>query len=232
MARRAVKVVLTREAGENASLASWVPDGCDVLEVPLTTTRYLGDDEVASELRASAFYGSFNALVVTSARAVRYVDVANAALAKGAEVFSVGPATTASLYERGVDVTAQAAGRAVDLTRQVLRGPVLVLGAAAMREELADALLARGLDVVKVTCYETVPVVPDEPAASALREAQVVFVGAPSAWAVARDFVSRDAWVVVPGATTAASVRAEHERVLEGWVPSLRERLASLATPS
>ena len=227
-----VNVVLTREAGENESLASWLPDGCHVREVPLTTTRYVGDDEVARELRASSFYGSFNALVVTSARTVRYVEVASDALAKGAEVFSVGPSTTASLYERGVNVTAQAAGRSIDLARQVLQGPVLLLGAASMRDDLSDALSARGLEVVRVTCYETVPVTPDERGASVLREAQVVFVGAPSAWAVARDFVSRDAWVVVPGATTCAVVRADHERVLEGWGPSLRERLGSAVTPS
>ncbi len=62
-----------------------------------------------------------------------------------------------------------------------------------------------------------------------LRDADVVFIGAPSAWAVAREFVRTAAWVVVPGASTGAVVRDDHPRVLEGWGPDLRTRLAELS---
>jgi hypothetical protein len=38
--------------------------------------------------------------------------------------------------------------------------------------------------------------------------------------------------VVVPGPTTGVVVREQHERVIEGWGPSLRERLNVLAPDS
>jgi uroporphyrinogen-III synthase len=95
-----------------------------------------------------------------------------------------------------------------------------------MRDELVVALRGRGLDVSVVACYETQPIVPSDADRALLAAADVVFIGAPSAWSVARRFVAPDAWIVVPGATTGAVVAAQHERVLEGWGPSLRQRLA------
>jgi hypothetical protein len=61
-----------------------------------------------------------------------------------------------------------------------------------------------------------------------LANADVVFIGAPSAWEVAKDYVSRGAWVVVPGSTTGDAVRASHDQVLEGWEPAIRDVLATL----
>jgi uroporphyrinogen-III synthase len=223
-----VHVVLTREIGRNEALAAWLPSDAEVSEVPLTTTRYVDEEAVGDELRSSGSYGAFRALVVTSARAGRYLALARGALAPDAEVFSVGPATTRVLHERGMKVHAQATGAARDLALQVSRGPVLVLGAAAMRDELVVALGERGIDVTVIACYETVPSPPDEDGAQLLRDAQVVLIGAPWAWSVARGFIGPDTWVVVPGPTTGAAVRVQHRRVIEGWGPSLRERLATL----
>jgi uroporphyrinogen-III synthase len=90
------------------------------------------------------------------------------------------------------------------------------------------SLRARGLVVAVVACYETVTTPPDDEGERRLREADVVVIGAPSAWAVAASFIGPKVWVVVPGATTSAVVRERHERVLEGWGPSLAARLATL----
>lgn len=225
-----MNVVVTRERGRNESLVSWMPEGATVREVPLTVTRFYDEASVAGELNDSPS-GPFHSLVVTSVRAVPYVSLARGALADGADFFSVGPATTRALAESGVAVRAQTGGVAADLAPVVSRGPVLLLGARVTRGELTTELRASGLVVVEVACYETAATPPDASGEQALRDADVVLIGAPSAWAVAAPFVGAEAWVVVPGATTSAVVRSAHERVLEGWGPSLRERLSSLGTP-
>ncbi len=61
-----------------------------------------------------------------------------------------------------------------------------------------------------------------------LRAAQVVFIGAPSAWRAARDFVDEGAWVVVPGRRTAEVVVQDHARVIEGWNDGLAAQLSAL----
>jgi len=79
-----------------------------------------------------------------------------------------------------------------------------------------------------VACYETSPLVLHASDEQTLRDGDVVFIGAPSAWSVAQGLVRGDALVVVPGATTGEIVRQSHDRVLEGWGPHLREQLAAL----
>lgn len=225
-----MNVVLTREAGMNAEARTWLPIGAVVHEVPLTVTNYFDSDDVRSATLDSPHYGAFAALVVTSARSARYEEVVHAALGASAPVFSVGPATSRALVELGVDVAGAAASRAIDLADQIDAGPVLALGAAAMRDELFDELAGRGIEVLRVACYETTPVVPDEHQATVLRDADAVLIGAPSAWAVARAYVLPQTWVVVPGATTAEVVHRDHQRVLERWGPSLADVLASMSS--
>jgi uroporphyrinogen-III synthase len=223
-----VKIVLTREAGLRALVGNIYPSDATVSHVPLTTTDYRELDDVELDLRSLVDYGAFRALVVTSARTAECVPSARGALSSDGRVLSVGPATTQMLVDHGVVVSAQAQAVALDLVDQLPVGPVLILGARVMREELHDALEARGVTVAHVACYETLPVElsPDETAL--LRDADVVEIGAPSAWSVARDHVAPGAWVVVPGATTAEAVRVDHERVLERRGQSLRELLATL----
>jgi uroporphyrinogen-III synthase len=223
-----MRVVVTRERGHNAELVSWVPEDASLVEVPLTTTRYFDSDEVHDTLRASRHFGHFRALVVTSARSALYVALARDALAPGGTVLSVGTATARALENEDVDVDVVGDTGAVDLDAAIADGPVLLLGAAAMRDELATTLVGRGVVVEKLACYETVPVplTPDDEIA--LREAEVVFIGAPSAWFVASRYLEPQAWVVVPGATTASVVSRDHERVIVGWDPALRDRLAAL----
>jgi uroporphyrinogen-III synthase len=222
-----LKVVLTRETGKNDSLVDWLPLDATFSEVPLTRTNYYQPQRVTDALEVSDLRGLFQSLVVTSERSHSYANLAIAVSAPNVDVFSVGPATSAALESKGVHVHQQGEGGSLSLAPQIVRGPVLVLGAKDMRDELVDVLRERGLEVFVVACYETLPLVPSDGERTLLRTADVIFVGAPSAWAVARDFVAKGAWIVVPGATTGAVVAAEHERVIEGWGPHLRQRLAS-----
>src|SRR5664280_840615 len=205
-------VALTRERGHNDLLRTWLGADVDVREVPLTETHFLEHETVAHELASLENYGSFASLVITSARAREYLDLALAALGYDADVFSVGPATSQVLIAHGVTPRAQSSSRALDLAPLIVKGPVLFLGASQAREELADDLSARGYDVALVACYETLSVTLSEHDA-----------------AVARELVNPSAWVIVPGVTTGDVVRSDHERVLEGWGPALGDVVNSLA---
>ncbi len=219
---------MTREAGTNVELTSWLPRGATVEEVPLTTTTYLDDDDVRAALDGSSLVGKFRALVVTSGRGAKYVELALRASAPDVEVFSVGPSTSAALSSHGVHVRAQGEGTAETLIRHIARGPVMMLGAKAMRDELTTALRAKGLEVEMIACYESVGLSLTPKDGQTVRDADVLFIGAPSAWAVAREVVADDTWVVVPGSSTGAAVRADHDRVIEGWGPHLATRLPEL----
>ena len=141
--------------------------------------------------------------MVTSARSALYVALAREALAPGARVLTVGTATARALEEEDVVVDLTGEGGAGDLAEEISAGPVLVLGAATMREELRDALVVRGIEVEHLACYETVPAELTPSDESNLREADVAFIGAPSAWRVAAAFIEPACWVVVPGPSTA-----------------------------
>ena len=141
---------------------------------------------------------------------------------------SVGTATARALENEDVDVDVVGDTGVVDLDAEIADGPVLLLGAAAMREELAESLIQRGVVVEKLTCYETIPAVLAPEEEIQLREADVVFIGAPSAWLVAMMYLDPQTWVVVPGSTTEGAVSRHHGRVLVGWNPALKDRLLAL----
>jgi uroporphyrinogen-III synthase len=224
-----VNIVVTREEGRNESLLAWLPPEAAVAEVPLTTTAYFDVDDVRHELEGSNANGTFRSLVVTSVRSVEYAGCALAASALDVNVYCVGPTTASALVSRGFTVRALGEGSAVSLAPRITRGPVLMLGATSMRDELASTLRARGLEVVSVACYETVPMTLEVSDIEALFRADAVLIGAPSAWAVAKPHVGRDTWVVVPGPSTGEVVRVDHSRVIEGWGPQLRAQLEDLA---
>ena len=221
-------VVVTRERGHNDSLTPWLPDSATVREIPLTTTRFYDSDEVMSVLRESHYFGQFRYLVVTSARSALYASLAKESMGLHGAVLVVGTATAHALEDESVEVGFVGESGAADLAPSIDEGPVLLLGAAGMRDELERALLDRGLLVETLACYETVHADLSGADQAALRDADVVFIGAPSAWAVAEDFVSERTLVVVPGSTTAAAVQRSHARIVEGWGPHLREVLGSL----
>ncbi|MHB2027829.1 MAG: uroporphyrinogen-III synthase [Acidimicrobiales bacterium] len=222
-------VALTRERGRNEALRAWVPGSALVVEIPLTVTHYVDADEFRAILETCAHYGSYRVLVVTSARSAPYVALARGALEAGATTLCVGPATADALDELGISCDLVGTGGALDVEPAIREGPVLLLGAGTMRSELRDALEGRALTTTTMVCYETLARDLENDERALLARCDVVFVGAPSAWAVAASHVRADAWVVVPGATTAAVVRAEHPRLLEGWNEEVRERLADLA---
>jgi uroporphyrinogen-III synthase len=221
-----VRAVVTREKGCNDELRAWLPEGTVVDEVPLTTTHYFEVGDVVESLRADSRWGSFAALVASSARCARYVPTVRIALRDGGLLLAVGNATAAALAEENLVVDVVGRGSAVNLAPSLSDGPVLVLGAATPRDELRAAIEARGIEVLSLACYETAPATLRGSDEKRLRTGDVIFIGAPSAWTVARGLVRPDALVVVPGATTAEIVRGSHDNVIEGWGPELKERLA------
>jgi uroporphyrinogen-III synthase len=224
-----VNVVLGREVGRNDSLIDWIPPAATVNEVPLTTTTFFDVAAVRADLEKSRAHGMYRTLVVTSARTADYVDVARLSSTMDVAVVSVGPSTSAALASRGVHVHTQGEGSAESLAHEITLSPVLILGATTMREELPAALRAKGLEVVCIACYETVAAALTPGDVKTLHDADVLFIGAPSAWAVARAYVAEKTWVVVPGASTAETVRIDHAQVIEGWGPELRSRLMDIA---
>ena len=223
-----MRVVVTRETGRGDALRTWLPDGAEVVEVPVTVTHYEEPDALLRAARDLPHAGAYAVLAVTSARGAGAAALVRPVVGPHSEVASVGPATSAALRARGLMVSVEGTGGAVELAEVIERGPVVVVAASDAREELTQRLTQRGLAVSRLACYETRPREPDEAGAAALARADVVLVGAPSAWAVARAYVGESTWVVVPGATTARAVAADHARVLEGWDPSLRERLVTI----
>jgi hypothetical protein len=154
--------------------------------------------------------------------ATRYFDVADVEKTLQADpyygTFAVLVVTVDGVGETG----------ALGLAHAITEGPVLQLGAASSRDELRAALEAKGIQVTALACYETWPAILNASEEQALRQGDVIFIGAPSAWSVAQGLVRPDALVVVPGATTAEVVRRTHEGVLEGWGLDLRARLTAL----
>ena len=210
-------VALTRERGHNDELRQWLGERAEAVEIPLTVTKYRPLREVEEEIVALEGCGMFRSLVVTSARCEDYLSTARRALSADSDVFSVGPATSAALQRMGLAAKVEGSGSSLDLCDDIVRGPVLVLAAEKGRRELSDALSQRSLDVSRVECYRTREIELSHDEAQQLSLAQVVFIGAPSAWRVASTYVTPDAWVLVPGHTSLEAVRRDHARVLVGW---------------
>jgi uroporphyrinogen-III synthase len=97
-----------------------------------------------------------------------------------------------------------------------------------MRHELSDELSKRNIVADRVWCYETVGAALDQEQQDELASADVVIIGAPSAWKVARDLVREDAWVIASGEITASEIRDDHNRVKIGWGKSLTPMLEIL----
>lgn len=218
-----MRVVLTREAGKNDELLTWTT-GEDVHEVPLTATTYFPFDAVQTELETLLADHEATSLLITSPRAVAYVQGLNAE-PRIIEFASVGPQTTAALAAVGINATLVGTGPAAELAN-LLRGPSVVrVGATSMRQEIRAALAARDVMLIDVACYETTPRELDDDEREVVRCADVVFVGAPSAWQQVTATVSPATWILVPGETTRAVVAKTHHRVLVAWGENWRDLL-------
>ena len=212
-----MKIVLTREAGKNDELRRLLPSHHAIADVPLTATEFFSIHDVETQLRSSKFFGRFESLVATSARVDRYVGLVDEAMASHFEVFTVGRTSEQVLAQHGLVVTHRSDGGAEELNHYITHNPVLLLGAQEMREELTIALRKRGLEVEHIKCYRTLPVQPTAEQQGLLLAADVIAIGAPSTWTVAKPFVNESTWVVGRGATTATVVAESHPRVVVGW---------------
>lgn len=213
-----MNIVLTREVGKNDELRSWMPSNANCAEVPVTRTDWFDEEVVANSLLATKTI--FKSLAVTSERTSAYLHLLPPFLSSNAEVFSVGSSTTRALEAHGLTVCAQSLSGAKYLANQISQGPVLLLGAKGMRDELAALLRARFV-VEVVHCYETRATELSATQQAELQGADVVIIGAPSAWQAAAPFISNDCLVVVPGESTAQAVRRSHSRVLQSWGPAM-----------
>lgn len=220
-----MRVVLTREAGLNEAQRSLVPPSATIYEVPLTTTHYY---EASDVVRALAEVSEIAAVVVTSARAAKYAVVAHNQVPKAA-VWSVGESTAEALSRVGVHPKVVGVQGVEELVASIDKGPVLFLGAKESRPEGVASLQARGIPCVSIPCYETLPLALNLGDQELLKRADVVFIGAPSAWSVAKSHVAPEALVVTSGETTAQEVRLTHENVLIGWNEESKRRLLEMA---
>jgi uroporphyrinogen-III synthase len=209
-------VVLTREPPRNDVLRAALGGLAEVVEVPLTATAFRTEQSVAEELAAKVTTAPA-CVVVTSSRSARFVAAALAVSNPDAPLIVVGEDSAASVRgavgdRRNIVV---APGRsATSVAQCVPDGPALALSAAHPRPELDAELARRGIELVRVACYSTIPVRLVLEQREVLAAADVVVVAAPSAWAVARSVVSHDATVVALGMTTADAVARDHLHVV------------------
>jgi len=231
-------VVLTREPPRNDVLRDSLADVARVREVPVTTTTYLAPDAVERAVASVAVGGAFGTIVATSARAATFVTAAARYAVADYDLGAIGATTTAALRAEGVAsdrrvlVPERPSGR--DLGLMIERGPVLILGAAEMRDELAATLAERSLVSHHVPCYRTSPVQLTRRQRHYLHAGDIVVIAAPSAWRVASREVRADAVVVAIGGTTAHEVEREHTKVVvaspENLADVVREVAVNLAT--
>lgn len=219
------RVVLTREEGRNGSLREYLPTGAVVTEIPATRTEYREPGEFDQSLRTLDLSGEVTWIVVTSARAAPYARRALEILGSDVRVASVGEATTRELEGLGVEVALSGDAGAAALATH-LGGTVLTIGARESHGELEELLGARDVVVRALACYETTSRELSAGERQTLRDADVVFVGAPSAWRVVGTFVNERALLVVPGDTTAHEVGGGRP-IMVGWDETLADRLAA-----
>lgn len=217
--------VLTRESGWNTGLHPLVPAGAEVVEVPVTETLYVSDSDVRLAVERLGDPARYRWLVVTSVRAQRAVAAVGDLLSPALRTAVVGEATATALREigRDPDVVGDAGSQA--LASAIDEGPVLFLGAAEPRAELADELGRRALALDSVAVYQTRGRALSDDERAVLERADVVFVAAPSAWRVLREYVTPSALLVVPGETTAHEIGRDHA-VVVGFDDTTASRIA------
>jgi uroporphyrinogen III methyltransferase/synthase len=148
-------VVLTREAADNAKLASRLrAGGARVVELPCVRVEPLRDTrELASALAALS---EEDWLVVTSRHGA---DAVTRLPAPRASVAAIGDATAARLRTHGLRVAFQpSAANGATLARElpITSGVVLLARSDRALPELPEALRERGIAVRDVVAYRTV----------------------------------------------------------------------------
>lgn len=219
-------VVVTREKGYNEDVRAWL--GIDSpVEIPLTVTDFEELGVVSEQLHRRTPVEKFATVVVTSPRVRDYLPLAIPYLQPDADVATVGAASTAAAAAAGLRGTMTSDRGAEGLVAQIRKGPVLSLGARFTRPELASGLRRRAFEHEHLVCYTTRPCALNAEQQAGLHRAEVLIIGAPSAWDVAAPFVSPTTVVVVPGLTTARAVQRDHARVVEAWGPTMGVAVAN-----
>lgn len=215
------RVLVPRPAGRGTDLADLLTEqGAEPVAVPLISVV----PEVSAELDLAVrelSAGAFTWLAVTSAAAV--ASLVRRARALGTDclippstrVAAVGPGTARSLGQAGVrvDLLPDGPGSAETLLRSwpdpVPGDRVLLPQSRIARPRLADGLRAKGLDVLTVAAYRTIPCPPGAAITTELAAGgfDVVLLTSPSTVA-ALPAVHPGTVIAVIGSTTEAAARA------------------------
>lgn len=207
------RVVLTREPPRNDALREALSPTATVVEVPATFTELFTDSDVLKAFDELQVQPA--TVVVTSARSAHALAAVLTSVTSSPHIVAIGPATTRALEHAGIHgVVMSPEATASALGTMALEAPVLSIGAAEPRPELALALAAQGLGVHHLAAYRTVARSLSDDERQWVHEADVIVVAAPSAWRVLESSVRPETLVLVPGETTASAVRAAHENVI------------------
>jgi len=160
--RHGVKVVLTRESGDNGKLARILePEGIEVIDYPCIGIGPVRPPQ--EKIREALEPGRFRAIIFTSGKAAFFFAglIGKAAgLPGGTIVATVGEKTAGSLEEAGIRVDVVSAGRTgeslgKELLGMLKRGDrVLHVRGSLSTGKMAEALGAGGVAVEELVVYE------------------------------------------------------------------------------
>lgn len=148
------RVLVTRpEPGASATATALAGAGFEPVILPLTRIVPLRPDLPSDP-------GRFDAVVATSANAVRNSPPKLARLLAGTRLFAVGAATAAAAREAGFGKVAEGPGDAEGLARHIAAtlppgSRLLYLAGRIRRPEMESLLAEAGMDVAVVETYST-----------------------------------------------------------------------------
>ncbi len=150
-------LVLRPQPGAGATASRLTAKGFAPVLLPLSRI-------IASSLALPAGLSEVAAVAATSANALRHADPSLVALLRPKPLFAVGAATAAAARDAGFDVAHVGTTDGLELARQVAdRLPagaaVAYLCGKVRRPEFEQDLAARGLAVLPLPTYDTLPVV-------------------------------------------------------------------------
>jgi uroporphyrinogen-III synthase len=170
-------VVLRVGDGEDALGAELRSRGAVAVTVRVATIE---DRDDATLLAQVGPLDHYHWVALTSANAARRLELWAAVWPENVRIAVVGPGTARTVGALGLSVDVVAAeGTASSLAEAIDGGPVLFLAAQRARRDLIDALGTRGVEVVTVVAYDTVPRRLDDADVDALEASDVVVATSP-----------------------------------------------------
>jgi uroporphyrinogen III methyltransferase / synthase len=158
-------VAVTRARAQSSGLARRLAElGASVIETPAIRVRMLPGPPLDPSPYDLVCVTSVNGVEGLFARLQAAEPPRDARALAGARVAAIGPATVAALAARGIraDVVAERflAESLVEALEQVPVRRALIARASRARDQLPDALAARGVAVDVLDVYETIPEAP------------------------------------------------------------------------